>query len=79
MTIVVELVVVAEVAVVPPKLTTAPTWKFVPVIVTEVPPAVEPELGASAVIAGAGDVGALTVMKPTMFECPFPHCDCVQT
>ena len=37
------------VAAVPPKLTVAPDWKFVPGIVTAVPPAVVPELGDTPV------------------------------
>jgi hypothetical protein len=37
----------------PPKLTVEDTVKFVPVIVTDVPPAVGPEVGATAVTVGA--------------------------
>jgi hypothetical protein len=42
------------VAAVPPKVTVAPLRKFVPVIVTVVPPEVVPEFGAIAVTFGAG-------------------------
>ena len=42
------------VAAVPPKVTRAPLRKFVPVIVTAVPPDVVPEFGAIAVTLGAG-------------------------
>jgi hypothetical protein len=42
------------VAAVPPNVTVAPTAKFVPVIVTEVPPAVDPLVGATLLKAGAG-------------------------
>jgi hypothetical protein len=37
----------------PPNVTVAPETKFVPVMVTAVPPLVEPELGEIAVIVGA--------------------------
>ena len=43
---------VTDVAAVPPKLTVAPVMKLVPVIVTEVPPAVGPEVGLSDVTTG---------------------------
>ena len=42
------------VAAVPPKVTLAPLRKFVPVIVTDVPPEVVPEFGVIAVTFGAG-------------------------
>jgi hypothetical protein len=42
------------VAAVPPRVTVAPDWKPVPVIVTAVPPAVDPELGAIPLTVGAG-------------------------
>ena len=48
------LTTVTPVAAVPPKLTVAPAKKFVPVIVTPVPPAVGPVLGAIEVTVGAG-------------------------
>jgi hypothetical protein len=44
---------VTDVALAAPKVTVAPDWKFVPLIVTAVPPAVEPELGEMLVIVGA--------------------------
>jgi hypothetical protein len=40
----------------PPIVTSAPATKFVPVMVTEVPPLVEPELGEIPVTVG-GPVG----------------------
>ena len=52
--IVVELVTLTPVAAVPPKVTEAPLTKFVPVMVTLVPPAIGPELGDIAVTVGAG-------------------------
>jgi hypothetical protein len=39
-------------AAVPPNVTVAPAAKFVPVIVTAVPPAVEPLLGDTLLTAG---------------------------
>src|SRR5262249_57954862 len=42
------------VAATPPILTVAPVTKFVPEIVTAVPPAVEPEFGETPVTVGAG-------------------------
>ena len=42
------------VAGVPPKVTVAPVTKFVPVIVTEVPPVVGPEVGLTEETVGAG-------------------------
>jgi hypothetical protein len=52
--IVVELTTLTDVAGDPPTLTVAPDWKFVPLIVTLVPPLVEPELGEIVLIVGAG-------------------------
>src|SRR5439155_866517 len=52
--IVVAVVTVTPVAAVPPIVTVAPVTKFVPVIVTPVPPAVEPDGGAMEVTVGAG-------------------------
>src|SRR5829696_7562850 len=49
----VELTTVTLVAAVPPKLTVAPDEKLVPVIVTDVPPLVLPEVGEIAVTVGA--------------------------
>jgi hypothetical protein len=40
------------VAAVPPKVTVAPVWKFVPVMVTTVPPEIVPELGNMEVTVG---------------------------
>ena len=44
------------VAAVPPKVTLAPAAKLVPVMVTAVPPLVEPELGETELTVGAGAV-----------------------
>jgi hypothetical protein len=52
--IVVLLTTVTFVAAAPPIVTVAPDAKFVPVIVTDVPPAVEPLLGLTPVTVGAG-------------------------
>jgi hypothetical protein len=49
----VELTTVTLVAAVPPKLTVAPDEKPVPVILTDVPPLVLPEVGEIAVTVGA--------------------------
>jgi len=57
--IVVAFATTTLVAVVPPKVTVAPAAKFVPVIVTEVPPLVEPEFGETAVTVGDPLDGAL--------------------
>jgi hypothetical protein len=43
-----------DAAAMPPKFTTEAPLKFVPVITTEVPPAVDPLLGLTAVTVGAG-------------------------
>jgi hypothetical protein len=51
--IVVELTTTTPVPAVPPKLTVAPVTKSVPVIVTDVRPAVEPWLGLTAETVGA--------------------------
>jgi hypothetical protein len=45
-----------SVAAVPPKVTLAPVAKFVPVMVTAVPPAVEPLFGDTLVTVGVGVV-----------------------
>jgi len=47
------LTTVTLVAAVPPNVTVAPETKLVPVIVTAVPPLVEPELGEIVLIVGA--------------------------
>jgi hypothetical protein len=54
--IVVALATLTLVAAAPPILTVAPETKFVPEIVTDVPPAVLPELGVIEEIVGAGCV-----------------------
>ena len=48
------LATVTPVAAFPPKLTVAPEAKFVPVIVTPVPPRVDPESGDTDATVGAG-------------------------
>ena len=50
---------VTPVAAAPPNVTVAPLWKFVPVMVTTVPPAVDPLVGDSDTT-----VGAATYVKP---------------
>jgi hypothetical protein len=57
--IVVALTTVTLVAAVPPIVTVAPASKFVPVIVTAVPPLVVPEFGEIALTVGAGLDGVL--------------------
>ena len=52
----VALTTFTPVAAVPPKLTVAPDKNPLPVMVTAVPPAVEPEVGETAVTVGAGFV-----------------------
>ena len=47
------LTTVMFVAAVPPKVTDAPAAKLVPVMLTAVPPLVEPELGETELTAGA--------------------------
>ena len=49
-----ELLTVTPVAATAPNFTVAPDWKFAPVMVTAVPPTVEPEAGAILVAEGAG-------------------------
>jgi len=49
----VELATVTLVAAVPPMVTVAPLKKFVPVMVTDVPPLVLPEVGEIEVTVGA--------------------------
>jgi hypothetical protein len=46
-------------AAVPPKLTDAPVTKFAPVMVTDVPPVVDPEFGETPVTVGPGAGGAV--------------------
>jgi len=50
------------VAATPPNVTVAPVWKFVPVIVTEVPPAEGPDGGLTFVTVGS----ALTMTIPVI-------------
>ena len=52
-----------EVAATPPKLTVAPDTKFVPLMVTEVPPLLAPLLGDIEVIVG-GSAPAVVNVKP---------------
>jgi len=54
--IVVLFVTVTFVAAAEPNFTVAPVTKFVPVIVTAVPPIVEPVFGDTPVTVGAGAV-----------------------
>ena len=56
----VELTTVTPVADVPPRLTVAPAEKPVPVIVTDVPPLVLPEVGEIELTVGAGAVLSAT-------------------
>jgi hypothetical protein len=51
---------VTPVADTPPTFTVAPVAKFVPVIVTDVPPAIWPVVGAMLATVGAGSGGAST-------------------
>ena len=53
---VVLVVTLTLVAATPPKLTVAPATKFVPLMVTAVPPFVEPEFGLIGAMVGAGGV-----------------------
>src|SRR6185312_2164859 len=50
----VALLTVTDVAAAPPRETVAPVAKFVPVIVTESPPKIDPMVGRIAVIEGGG-------------------------
>jgi len=59
--IVVAFTTVTFVAATPPNVTNAPDAKFVPVIVTEVPPAVEPVFGDTFVTVGAGPLTTANV------------------
>ena len=47
-----------------PNLTVAPLWKFAPVIVTLVPPAMGPLAGEIALTVGAGLTAMITVSEP---------------
>jgi ornithine cyclodeaminase/alanine dehydrogenase-like protein (mu-crystallin family) len=66
--IVVALPTVTPVAATPPKLTVAPLTKFVPLIVTDVPPAVVPLFGERLLTVGAG---LLVVESRVAFQ-PYP-------
>ena len=55
---------VTELAAAPPKLTVAGATKPVPLIVTDVPPAVEPLVGATAVAEGAAPNVTLAIRVP---------------
>jgi len=52
---VVEFITLTDRALVPPKVTDVAPVKFVPVIVTTVPPEVEPEIGLKEVAVGAAE------------------------
>ena len=54
-------------AAVPPKLTVAPDWKPCPVIVTAVPPSVEPETGDTPLI----ETVVLVLLYATAFDILF--------
>jgi hypothetical protein len=47
----------------PPMVTVAPEIKFVPVIVTEVPPAVVPEFGEMLVTVGGPETGTTFTLE----------------
>ena len=64
--ILVEDTTVVAVAVMDPNITVAEEVKLVPVMVTEVPPDVGPEVGLMEVIVGAGVDGIDTVVRITM-------------
>jgi hypothetical protein len=63
----VPLTTTTFVAALPPNVTVAPAAKFVPVIVTDVPPAIVPLLGETLVTVGTGTcegcVFAVTVLE----------------
>ena len=54
------------VAAMPPNVTVAPAAKFVPVIVTAVPPAVGPLFGDTLVTVGGDHVGEPTGQAPAL-------------
>jgi hypothetical protein len=60
------------VAAVPPKLTVAPEAKFVPVIVTTVPPLAVPDVGEMAVTVGAGGELDVLALKVTICMIQLP-------
>jgi hypothetical protein len=47
----------------PPMVTVAPDMKFVPVIVTDVPPAVVPEVGEMLVTVGGPETGTTFTLE----------------
>ena len=61
----VEPVTLTPVAVTPPIVTDAPDTKFAPVIVTAVPPEVEPKLGETSVTTGPATVPKQDVLPST--------------
>jgi hypothetical protein len=70
--IVVLFTTVTFVAAVLPKVTVAPLAKFVPVIVTDVPPAIEPLLGDTFVTAGVVELpyhSGICTMRDDEFTC----------
>src|ERR1700693_571404 len=60
---------VTFVAVFPPSFTVAPARKFVPVMVTAVPPLAVPDVGEMALTVGAGLDDADATVKLTVVEC----------
>lgn len=67
----VELLTVYDVAAVPPNDTAVAPVKFVPVIVTEVPPSVVPEAGETDVTTGAGGTVNVYWSPATVADVPF--------
>ena len=71
--IVVLFVILTLVAAVPPRVTVGPVTKFVPVIVTDVPPVVLPMFGAIDVTVGAAfpvDPSDLGKIVESFFNAP---------
>jgi hypothetical protein len=56
----------------PPTFTVAPPTKFVPVIVIAVPPVVEPDVGLTEVIVGAGGTTVTTALPDVTIDGDFP-------
>src|ERR1700722_2501850 len=69
---VVLLTTTTLVAAVLPKITVAPVTKFVPVMVTAVPPAVDPLLGLTLLTVGAGPEGVAEKVTICMPQGPEP-------
>jgi hypothetical protein len=65
--IVVLLTTVTPVAALPPTLTVAPAVKFAPVMVTAVPPVIEPVLGDTPLIAGGGTIAKFKPVTLPLF------------